>query len=204
MNSDNVYQVDPLQHRHPEQPALAPMFLQRWSPRAMSGAAVSQQDLEVLLEAARWAPSSNNAQPWRFIYGHRDTPAWQPLFDLLRPGNQLWAHQAGVLILIIARTAFERDNGPSPTYAFDTGAAWMSLALQARALNLVAHGMRGFDAERATIQYQIPALYQVQAMVAVGHPGQIADLPAELQTREVPSQRKPLAALISNGQFVWD
>ena len=125
-----------------------PIFPARWSPRAMSGEALTEAQVLTLLEAARWAPSCFNAQPWRFAYGLAGTEAFARIFGSLVEGNQLWASQAGALIAVIARSEFEQNGQPAPTHLFDAGAAWMSLALQARAMGLVTHGMRGFDQEK--------------------------------------------------------
>jgi nitroreductase len=185
------------------QPAyhIEPRFVNRWSPRAMSGEALSDTQLMTLFEAARWAPSSYNNQPWRFLYAKRDTPHWQRFFDLLIAGNQRWAKNAAVLVLIASITHLEFNGSPSVTYAFDCGAAWENLALQATALGLVAHGMQGFDYDKARDVLQLPDDYSVQAMVAIGKPGRIEDLHERLQGREQPSDRKPLAELVFEGGF---
>src|SRR6185436_18855688 len=121
---------------------IEPMFLERWSPRAMNGEAVSPEHLMQLFEAARWAPSSANAQPWRFLYARAGTPFFPSLFDLLVEGNRSCCVRAGALVVVIAKKVF--DNGrPSVTHAYDAGAAWMSLALQGSAMGLVVHGMAG-------------------------------------------------------------
>ncbi len=198
-----VTDIDALEHRHPERIDVDPMFVRRWSPRAMNGEAIRQAELETLFEAARWAPSCANSQPWRFIYAHRDTDHWPVMFELLAKGNRTWCEHAGVLILMLSRTCFERNDGPAPTHGFDTGAAWMSLAMQASRMGLVAHGMRGFDEDKAIATFGIPDMYKVQAMAAIGRPGEISKLPEDLQARETPSSRKALSELILEGQFNW-
>jgi nitroreductase len=125
------------------------IFLDRWSPRAMTGEAVSQEDLMTLFEAARWAPSSYNNQPWRILYARRDTQHWPLFFDLLVEFNQSWAKNAGALVLFISRTHFDFNGEPAVTHSFDTGAAWENLALQGWLKGLVVHGMQGFDYDRA-------------------------------------------------------
>jgi hypothetical protein len=108
---------------------IDPLFLRRWSPRAMAGTPLRPDDLHPLFEAARWAPSSGNGQPWRFVYALRGTPEFAGFLDLLVPGNRIWCERAGALVVILSRTV--RDNGKAVrTHSFDAGAAWMSLALQ--------------------------------------------------------------------------
>lgn len=185
--------------RTPEHP-IDEEFPHRWSPRAMSGDAVSQDDLERLFEAARWAPSSNNNQPWRFLYARAGTPAFETFFNLLVPQNQVWCKQAGALLCIVSRNTF--DNGSeSRTHSFDTGAAWMSLALQGQKQNLVTHGMQGFDYDRARTDLHVPDGYTVECMVAIGHPGRKEDLPEKLQAREEPNNRHPIASFAFEGGF---
>src|SRR6266700_1477015 len=129
--------------------AIEKIFLDRWSPRAMSGEEISEKDLMVLFEAARWAPSSYNNQPWRMLYARRGTSNWQMFFDLMVPQNQEWTKNAAMLIVFISKTTFDFNSKPYPTHSFDTGAAWENLALQAWLKGYVAHGMQGFDYEKA-------------------------------------------------------
>jgi len=177
------------------------MFIKRWSPRAMSGEPIDQGQLMRLFEAARWAPSSYNGQPWRFIYARRDTKHWAKLFNLMVPFNQGWAKNAAVLVVVIAKKTFEYNGKPSRTYAFDAGSAWMSLALQGSLDGLVVHGMEGFDYDKAKTELQISDDFEVLAMVAIGKPGKVSDLPKELQEREVLTDRKPLTELVFEGMF---
>lgn len=180
------------------------LFLDRWSPRAMSGEPVSQEELMVLFEAARWAPSSYNNQPWRFLYAHRDTEHWQTFFDLLVEFNQSWAKNAGVLVLFISKNTFDMNGEPSVTHSFDTGAAWENLALQGWSSGLVVHGMQGFDFERARTALNIPEGFHVNAMAAVGKPGDISALPEGLKERESPSDRRKLDQTICEGPFCFE
>ncbi|WP_303906170.1 nitroreductase family protein [Thiohalomonas denitrificans] len=185
--------------RHPEYP-IEPIFRDRWSPRAMSGDPLERSELMSLFEAARWAPSSYNNQPWRFVYALRDSPGWDRLFSLLVEFNQSWASGAGALILVAAKQTF--DNGkPSVTHALDAGAAWENFALQGTLNGLVVHGMEGFDYQRARTELGIPDDHDVLAMAAIGRPGRIEDLPGPLREREVPSDRKPLAEWVFEGRF---
>lgn len=191
---------DPLAHRTPDHP-IEPIFLRRWSPRAMSGAPVVQRDLDRLLEAARWAPSTFNEQEWRYRYAHRDGEHWETFFELLSPPNQVWCRDAGVLIAVFSRQRFARNGKPNPVHTFDTGASFQNLALQGAAMGLVVHGMAGFDRQRAGEALRAPADTGVEAMVAIGHPGDPARLPDELRAREVPSGRRPIAEFAGAGPF---
>jgi len=166
----------------------------------MSGEEIDEKTMFTLFEAARWAPSSNNNQPWRFIYARRNTPHWTTFFDLLAEGNQVWAKNAAVLIVVISKTTF--DNGkPARTHSYDAGAAWENFALQGSLLNLVVHGMQGFDYEKAKEILGVPDDYQVEAMIAVGKPGRKEDLPDYQQKREFPSSRKGIAEIAREGTF---
>jgi nitroreductase len=177
---------------------IDPLFLHRYSPRAFTGESIPEADLMTLFEAARWAPSNGNGQPWRFLYARRDTPAWETFFNLLTPGNQIWAHRAAVLVVVASRSV--RDNGkPNRTHSFDAGAAWMSLALQARLMGVVAHGMDGYDKERAVRDLGLPADCLPDAMIAIGIYGKPEELAEEKRAQETPSQRKPLEEIVFEG-----
>jgi len=154
-----------------------------------------------LFEAARWAPSSFNSQPWRFIYAKRDTPAWNNLYDLMVQFNKDWTKNAAVLIVIVSRDTFEYNNKPSITHSFCTGSAWENLALQGFANGLVAHGMEGFDYNKAKTVLHIPDGYTVEAMCAIGRPGKKEDLPQKMQEEEKPSDRKPITEFAFEGTF---
>lgn len=177
------------------------IILQRWSPRAMSGEELADEEFLPLFEAARWAPSSYNNQPWRFIIAKRNSPEWGKLFGLMGEFNQGWTKNAAVLVVVISHNNFEYNNEPSPTHSFDTGAAWENLALEGTHRGLVVHAMQGFDYERAKRELDIPEDYTVEVMIAIGRPGKKEDLSSELQEREVPSDRKPLSELIFKGKF---
>ena len=179
------------------------LFLSRWSPRAMTGEAISEEDLMTLFEAARWAPSSYNNQPWRFLYARRDTEHWQTFFDLMVEFNQSWAKNAAVLVVFISRTHFQFNGEPSVTHSFDTGAAWENLALQGWRKGFVMHGMQGFDYEAARSALRIPEEFAVEAMAAIGIPADPATLPPELREKEVPSERRKLEESICEGPFCF-
>jgi nitroreductase len=177
------------------------IFVDRWSPRAMSGEAIAEHDLMVLFEAARWAPSSYNNQPWRLLYARRDSEHWPLFLDLLVQSNRIWAEKAAALLLFISKTTFDHNGKPARTHSFDTGAAWENLALQAMLRGYVAHGMQGFDYERAKTALNVPDEYQVEAMAAIGTPGSRDSLPEKLQAMETPNDRRPLARSVCEGPF---
>lgn len=181
--------------------AIDEIFLKRWSPRAMSGEPIELNQLLKLFEAGRWAPSSYNGQPWRFIYALRDTPAWEKLFNLMVKFNQDWTKDAGALVVVVSKKTFEFNGKPVRTHSFDAGSAWMSIALQGSIDGLVVHGMEGFDYDRAKTELNISDDYTVEMMFAVGKPGKKENLPKEMQEREFPSDRKKLEELIFEGTF---
>src|SRR5712692_8111069 len=161
---------EPLQHRQADRP-IETLFLKRWSPRAMSGQSLIEEELLTLFEAARWAPSTYNEQEWRFLYARRDTPQWPLFFELLVEGNRAWCQRAALLSVILAHKVFQRSGKPNPVHVFDSGLAFENLALQGTATGLVVHGMQGFDFEKARKTLSVPDDYAVCAMFAVGRPG---------------------------------
>jgi nitroreductase len=166
----------------------------------MDGRPMSEAELMRLFEAAHWAPSCANSQPWRFVYARAGTRHFESLFGLLSEGNRPWCARAGALIVVLSKKTF--DNGrPSRTHSYDTGAAWMSLALQGSLLGLVVHGMAGFDFDRARVDLGVPEEYAVEAMIAVGHPGRVEDLSERDRPREVKSTRRPVQELVFEGKF---
>ncbi len=177
------------------------IFTKRWSPRSMTGEEISDDELMSLFEAARWAPSSFNNQPWRFIYSKRTGSHWSKFLDLLNEGNRTWAKDAGVLVVIISGKNFEYNEKPSVTHQFDAGAAWENLALEASIRGIVAHGMQGFDYQKAKDILNIPDSFDVLAMIAIGKRGPIDKLPPTLRQVEHPNDRKPLKEIIMEGSF---
>ena len=161
------------------------LFLDRWSPRAMSGEEIAEEELLSLFEAARWAPSSYNNQPWRILYARRNTIHWPLFFDLLVDFNKTWVKKAAALVVFISKTTFDHNGEPSVTHSFDTGAAWQNFALQATLKDLVVHGMEGFDYDKARTVLKIPPDFHVEAMAAIARPGNKQDLPAGLQVPEL-------------------
>jgi nitroreductase len=188
------------EHRTPEHD-IEELLLRRWSPRAMSGEPIAETELMRLFEAARWAPSSYDNQPWRFLYALRDSDAWAAYFDALVESNQSWCRNAAALILIVAGKLYEHNGKPAPTHDFDTGMATENLALQGTAMDLVVHFMVGFDQDKIRRSLGVPDDHAVIAMVAVGRPGRVEDLPEAAREREKPSDRKPLKEIAFQGRF---
>jgi nitroreductase len=180
---------------------IEPFFLDRWSPKAMTGEEITREELMRMFEAARWAMSAFNNQPWRFLFAMRNTPHWDTFFNLLTPGNQTWCRNAAVLLVIVSKTTFDRNDKPARTHSFDAGAAWCSFALQGAQTGLVVHCMQGFDYDRAKNDLGVPDDHQVEAMAAVGRPGDPRDLPEAQQVREKPSQRKKVEEFVFEGGF---
>lgn len=157
-----------------------------------------------LLEAARWAPSASNVQPWRFVYSLRGDAFWHGHVGLLNENNQKWAASAAALVIILSSryvVAPSGDASISKTHSFDAGCAWGYLALQAHLSGWAAHAMAGFDGERARGLLAVPPAFAVEAMVAIGRQGTVDALPIGLRARELPSQRRPLADSVSAGKF---
>jgi nitroreductase len=181
--------------------AIDELFLDRWSPRAMSGEEISEAELMMLFEAARWAPSSYNNQPCRILYARRGGQHWQTIFDLMVPQNQEWTKNAAALLVFVSKTTFDFNGKPSVTHTFDCGAAWENFALQGWLKGYVVHGMQGFDYDRAKTALKIPDGFRVEAMAAIGKPGKKEDLSQQNQKREAPSERKKLSEIVCEGPF---
>jgi nitroreductase len=188
------------QKRHADHP-IESLIVDRWSPRAMSGEEIPRDELLRLFEAARWAPSSFNAQQWRALYARRETEHWPTFLGLLGEGNKTWAQNAAALVVFISRKNFEHNGEPSITHSYDCGAAWQNFALQGFSQGLVVHGMEGFDYDRARTELKIPDEFQVEAMAAVGQPGAKERLPEKLQKAESPNDRRGVSASVCEGPF---
>lgn len=184
---------------------VEPLFLERWSPRAFDASALPQADLDTIFDAARWAPSAFNYQPWRFLYAHRDSADWQRFLEVLVPFNQDWAKDASVIVFILSDTLMappgSDDYNPSYSHSFDAGAAWALLALQATRLGYHAHGMAGVDFDAARRELAVPDRFRIEAAVAIGRQGDKSALPEPLQASEVPSDRKPIEEFTFAGNF---
>lgn len=185
--------------RTPDYP-IDPQFTERWSPRAFADRPITEEQVLTVLEAARWAPSGSNLQPWRFFYGVRGEPEFDTLLSLLVPFNEGWAKNAGALIFITSITTYDGTRQVR-THSFDAGSAFMSLSLQAHSMGLVAHGMAGIEFDKVPLILQLPENLKVEAAVAIGYQGDAASLSEALQKRETPSQRQPLADIVFKGHF---
>ena len=185
---------------------IDPLFLERWSPRAFDGSNLSQTELFTILEAARWAPSSFNQQPWRFVYAHRESADWERFVGLLMPFNAMWARNASVLLFIVSDTMIQLPRDAARTvshsHSFDAGAAWAFMALQAIRLGIRTHGMTGVDFNRARKELSVPDTFRIEAAIAIGRVGDKSKLPPEMQGREAPNGRRDLAELVMEGRFV--
>lgn len=188
--------------RHADHP-VDPLFVNRHSPRAFTPATMTEAEVMTLVEAARWAPSASNVQPWRFAWGLRGDAGFAKIADTLVPFNRAWADKAAALVVIASKTTVTRDGieHPHASHPFDAGAAWMSLALQAHLMGLVAHAMAGFDKPRAAEVLGLPAGHEVHVVVAIGQQGAPDLLPEAYRPREVPSPRLPLAEIARRGGF---
>lgn len=171
-----------------------PMLARRWSPRAFKKISLAQQDLVTLFDAARWAPSCLNAQPWRF-YVSTDASFAQYL-SLLVEGNQVWAKDAAVLCFVVVKKSFEHSGKPNGFAEFDAGAAWMSLAIQARQMGLYTHAMGGIKAQDISQMLALDDDHKVVCGIAIGVAADASTLSAELAAKEKPSARKPLTEIV--------
>jgi len=174
------------------------LLRRRWSPLAFADRLVEPWKLQSLFEAARWAPSSFNEQPWSYIVATRDNPEEHGrIVRCLAEGNVPWASKAPVLMLSIAKTAFQRNGRPNRHSFHDVGLSMANLIVQGTTLGLFVHQMAGFDPERARQLFEIPAGHEAVAVVALGYLGAPESLPAALQDRErAPRTRKPLTQMI--------
>lgn len=194
----------PTSSRHTDLP-IDPDILSRWSPRAFDGSALDEATLLTLFEAARWAPSAYNYQPWRFAWSLRGDRGWDDYLSVLLPFNAAWAAGASALVFILADKFItlpgKDEPSPSSTASFDTGAAWGLLALQAAKLGLHTHAMAGFDHGKADALLGGAERFRVEAAVAIGRIGDAGLLPETLRAREFPSPRRPLEELAFRGRL---
>ena len=174
------------------------LIRRRWSPRAFAARSVEPEKLASLFEAARWAPSSFNGQPWHYIVATKDDEAgFARLLNCLRPQNIQWAQHAPVLIIAVAKLSLEEGRGPNRHAFHDVGLANENLVLQAVALGLVSHQMAGFFPDKARETFDIPEGYEALTAIAVGYAGDPDDLPPEIKARELqPRERRPLSAFV--------
>ena len=177
------------------------IILNRWSPRAMSGESINENELMPLFEAARWAPSSMNNQLWRFIYAKRNTKYWDGFFDLLMEGNRQWCKDAAALVILISRKNSYHKDTPQVTHSLEAGAAFENLALEGSSRGLVVHGMAGFDYERARTELKVPEGYEVCMMFAIGKSGDKNSLSEDLQKAENVTDRNKVTGFVFEGEM---
>ncbi len=187
------------------QVAINDTIANRWSGRAYDDSqVVSHEQMIAMLEAARWAPSCYGDQPWRFVVLNKNTnpQSWQQAFDCLSPGNQTWAINAPVLLVVCADSLFQHNQQPNRWAQYDTGAAVENLCLQATSMGLMAHQMGGFNADAARQSFIIPEQYTLMAIISIGYPAQIETLEGEVLTRETAQRtRRQLNELFFAGQW---
>jgi nitroreductase len=200
MTAHTAAPVLPTQSRLPEA-EVDPLFVERWSRRALSSDPVTPQQIATLFEAARWAPSASNLQPWLFVYASQ--PQTLALARaLLKETNLRWAAQAPLLVFVFARKRHPETGAPIRTAAFDTGAAWQSLALQAHKLGLSARAMGGIHHEKTYEIFGVPRDdFESMAGVAIGLPGEREALPADLHAKELPNARKSVRDFAFEGRY---
>lgn len=190
--------------RIPDHP-IEPLFTHRWSPRAYDATSMPASDLFSILEAARWAPSAYNIQPWRFLYSFRNDAHWHTYLSLLDTGNATWACNASALIVVLSDTEMpgSPNHPPKPSryHRFDAGASWALLALQTTALGYQAHAMAGIDFGRSRQKLAVPKKFNIEIAIAIGKPASPSILPQALREREQPSQRYPLSDIAFAGTF---
>jgi nitroreductase len=184
-------------------PKVEKLLVERWSPRAFDGSEIPQEDLDVIFEAAGWAPSAYNVQPWTFLYAKRGDANWDLLLSQLIDFNQSWAKDASALVYVVSDTLMrsEKGNSPNHSHSFDAGAAWALAALQAQAMGYHTHGMTGIKFGEAEAALGIPEDHRLEAAFVIGKAAGKEILPDFLQEREVPSNRKPVSEIAKPGKF---
>jgi nitroreductase len=195
-------EVHQMKYAQPSTEGVMPVVLERWSPRAFADRDISPADLKKIFEAARWAPSSFNEQPWRFIVGHRNTETYKKIADSLVSSNQAWAQNAPVLILNIAKTRFSNNDSPNYHALHDLGAANGFITLQAASMGMATHQMAGFDHGKVREAFAIPETYAIGSVMALGYQGDPTALGERYQAQEQsPRSRKSLSEIVLSS---WD
>jgi len=181
---------------------VLPIINERFSPRAFSERVVTDAELELVLEAARWAPSSMNEQPWRFLVTRRGGTGHAELLGSLNTSNQVWADKAPVLILNMVQRTLSRNGQENFHARHDLGLATAQLTAQATELGMGLHILGGFHADAARAAFGIPEVYDLVSVIALGFPGDPGTLPEHLKERELHhSPRRPLTELVHYGRF---
>ena len=188
--------------RTPHHP-VEPLFVERWSPRGFTAEPIPDDVLLSAFEAARWAPSASNAQPWRFLVSRRGDAAWDEFTAVLLPRNALWATNASALVLILSARQLERRGAlvDNVSHSFDAGAAWANFAHQALLLGWHTRAMGGFDRGAARDRLEVPEDFAIEAMIALGRAAGLDGLHPEFHSDETPSDRRPLADSVFAGRL---
>ncbi len=190
-----------------EKPAVTsldihPLIKSRWSPRAFKTREVEAEKLRRIFEAARWAPSSFNEQPWRFIVGSKGGDTWDKLYGCLIDFNQKWNHNVPVLLMSVGKKTLTRNGRPNAVFHYDVGQSMAYITLQAVSEGLMVHQMGGFSKERARGLFRIPDDFEPLTMMAIGYQDEASVLPSDLEQQETaPRQRKPARDLVFSGNF---
>lgn len=196
MSDTTAEAIEAVKHADPI-PGLDETILSRWSPRAFTDRPVSASNMRKIFEAASWAASSYNEQPWRFLVGRKGDPTYSKIFESLATFNQAWAKNVPVLMLSVGKKTFTQNGNPNHYALHDTGAATANLALQATALGLHTHSMGGFNRDKIRAAFQVPEDYEIGAVTAIGYLGNVDILPDSLKAAETsPRKRKPLVEFV--------
>ncbi|AUN32617.1 nitroreductase family protein [Niveispirillum cyanobacteriorum] len=182
---------------------VSPLFLERWSARSLTGETISEADLLTLFEAARWAPSGFNQQPWRFVYARRESDHFLPFLNLLAETNRAWAEKAAAIVFVLSEKRFERNGEwhDSTSHAFDTGAAAFSLSLQASILGWNTRTVGGINRADAKVALGVPDDYSINVAIVIGRRGAVDELPEKYRARELLTDRLPLDKIVAEGRF---
>lgn len=179
---------------------IDPIHLERWSSRKFSNQPVESDKLHSIFEAARWAPSASNWQPWHFVYAQEEEDL-KKFHSFINDSNVEWCHRAPVLVAVVSKVTRNDKGDPNPFHSFDTGTAWGYLSLEAHRQGLLTHGMGGFDREKAKEVLNIPEEYVVEAMIAIGYYDEEVELSERNEEREIPSDRYELEDFLFEGSF---
>ena len=184
---------------------IAPIYLERWSARSFKPEPMPEEDLLTMFEAARWAQSASNHQPWRFSYSLRGSASWDKYLGFLVDSNRAWSQNASAIVVVVAKTHTMPTDGSEPkfnrTHDFDTGAATQAFTLQATKLGYIAHPMAGINIDVIQDAFGIAQGYTVECVISVGKLAPKEDLPEKYQAREIQSQRKPLSDIVFKDGF---
>ncbi len=186
-------EIQELEIRTKSQYNISPLIQKRWSPRAFSGEAISQEIIDEIFHAASWAASAMNEQPWQYIYGTKGTKGFDKLWDCLNPGNQPWTKHAGLIFVALKRNTFEANGKPNPWGTHDVGMANAQLLLQAASRDIYGHLMAGFDDEKIKRELNLSDNLSPVCMGVLGHIGNPELLDEPYRSRELITRtRKPL------------